>query len=206
MGDWLVAAAKHYYSRVFAAENIAEAFAALSQFRVLLPMRVGETGVVEVNKKIEQALASVHSHISYKPNTELVYQGKPIMVVENSYATGLFNGDIGLIWPDASGKLMAWFENDVIAGTQKYKCYSLARLPKVETVYAMTIHKTQGSEFSNVAIILPSQNSNILSPELIYTGITRAKKHLYLLGNLNIWQSALLNKTSRHSGLAAKLK
>ncbi|HFB64243.1 MAG TPA: exodeoxyribonuclease V subunit alpha, partial [Aeromonadales bacterium] len=107
----------------------------------------------------------------------------------------------GLIWPDKNGKLSAWFENE----DGQYRKISLARLPSVETVYTMTIHKTQGSEFNHVAIILPGQEYPLLSPELLYTGLTRAREHLYIIGSETVWKAALTERTWRYSGLRTRL-
>jgi len=122
------------------------------------------------------------------------------MVTQNNYATHLFNGDVGLIWPDDKGKLYAWFEQQ----EGEYRQISLARLPSIETVYAMTIHKTQGSEFSHVAIVLPQQESPVLSPQLLYTGLTRTKEHLYIIASEAIWKHALNMRAGRYSGLKSR--
>ncbi len=196
--NWLKQSCKHYFLKISMAENLNDAFSALSAFRILLPTRVGERGVVHFNEVIEQQLKRKNKAIYSGDN----YKGRPIMVVQNSYATNLFNGDVGLIWPDDNGKLVAWFEKE----EEQYRHISLARLPSIETVYAMTIHKTQGSEFNHVAIVLPQKNMSILSPELLYTGLTRAKEHLTIIGSEAVWKSALNERSWRYSGLRTRLK
>lgn len=191
--NWLETAVTNYFAAISKADDLQLAFKALAKFRILVPTRVGERGVESLNPKIEQLLSFNNRQVI--PGQH--YQGRPIMVSENSYAMNLFNGDIGLIWPDDSGKLMAWFEQS----DGNYRCINPVRLPKIETVYAMTIHKTQGSEFAHVAMILPEQPSPILSPELLYTGLTRAKQHLYIIGSETVWRSALSKKIRRYSGL-----
>ncbi|MCK5665066.1 MAG: exodeoxyribonuclease V subunit alpha [Thiotrichaceae bacterium] len=195
---WLSQSCKHYFLKISMAENLNDAFSALSVFRILLPTRIGERGVEHLNHIIEQQLRRNNKAISPAGH----YKGRPIMVVQNSYASNLFNGDVGLIWPDANGKLMAWFEQE----NGQYRHISLARLPGIETVYAMTIHKTQGSEFNHVAIVLPQQTMSILSPELLYTGLTRAKEHLTIIGSEAVWKSALNERSWRYSGLRTRLK
>ena len=129
------------------------------------------------------------------------------MITENDYRLGLFNGDIGLLWrtSSASGnkQLMAFFEqpkND--SGEACYKTLLPSRLPKYDSVYAMTIHKTQGSEFAHVAIVLPKQSNNLLlSRELLYTGITRAKTKLTIASNKQTWEQGVTSVVKRYSGL-----
>jgi len=196
--SWLSQSCKHYFLKISMADNLEKAFSALSAFRILLPTRVGERGVEHLNQIIEQLLRRKNKAINPGDN----YKGRPVMVVQNSYATNLFNGDVGLIWPDDNGKLVAWFEKE----EGQYRHISLARLPAIETVYAMTIHKTQGSEFNHVAIVLPQKTMSILSPELLYTGLTRAKEHLYIIGSEAVWKSALNERSWRYSGLRTRLK
>lgn len=194
---WLIQSCDHYFLKISRAETLYDAFSALSAFRILLPTRVGARGVEQLNKTIEQCLRRKNTAVFPGSN----YKGRPIMVSRNSYDTHLFNGDVGLIWPDDNAKLVAWFEKE----DGQYRQISLARLPAIETVYAMTIHKTQGSEFNHVAIVLPQQELSILSPELLYTGLTRAKEHLYIIGSESVWKSALSSRTWRYSGLRKRL-
>ena len=207
--NWLVKACRHYYSKISTANNLQQAFEILESFRILLPTRVGERGVEQVNKTIEYLLQQDNKTIRSEKN----YSGRPIMVTQNSYNNNLFNGDIGLLWKNKQGQLTAWFEQEEIKPNtdsstttedkqkKHYRNISLARLPAVETVYAMTIHKTQGSEFDHVAIVLPQQNSKTLSPELLYTGLTRAKNQLSIITNHSVWEHALNNRSWRYSGL-----
>jgi len=194
---WLAQACTHYFLRLSTAPDLTTAFLALADFRILVPTRIGERGVEQLNTSIEQQLNRQNRHI--RPGAH--YPGRPVMVRQNSHATSLFNGDVGLIWPDQAGTLWAWFETE----TDQFRRISLARLPLHETVYAMTIHKTQGSEFLNVALILPRQAHRALSPELIYTGLTRAKQHLYIIGSESVWQAAINARSWRHSGLKRRI-
>ena len=146
------------------------------------------------------------------------------MINFNNYALGLYNGDIGIIWRvfDKEGKahLLACFEDStkpIEGAATAQSCIRQilpSRLPKFESVYAMTIHKTQGSEFSHVAMVLSAtqsdnnaaqgntqRGSKLLSRELLYTGITRAKKLLTIATNQRIWHQGVTAQVKRHSGL-----
>ncbi|WNC70650.1 exodeoxyribonuclease V subunit alpha [Thalassotalea psychrophila] len=188
---------EQFYAPIFKAKSIEQAFTLLDKFRILVPTRVGESGLENINSLVEQHLHNQHCIVSKHEN----YHGRPIMISQNHYGVNLFNGDIGLQFKDCSGRLMAYF-----AEGEGYRAISIARLPSFETVYAMTIHKTQGSEFENVALILPELGANrLLSRELIYTGITRAKKHLQIFCSKSVWQTAVNQKVSRASGLTNRL-
>ncbi len=195
---WLIKACQYYFLKISKAQNLHKAFSALARFRILLPTRVGERGVEQLNKTIEKLLNKYNKTIYPEQN----YKGRPIMVIQNSYSSNLFNGDVGLVWPDDNGKLTAWFEDE----DARYRQISLARLPSVETVYAMTIHKTQGSEFAHVAIVLPQTEHSLLSPELLYTGLTRAKESLFIIGSEAVWKKALSERSWRYSGLRNRLE
>ena len=178
----------------------------LTRFRVLCVTRQGEFGVDALNQWIkDQLVQRFHS-------AETGYHGMPIMISENDYRLGLFNGDIGLLWHSNDGHLMAFFESTdqvieqekagVLSEGKSYKMLLPSRLPKYDSVYAMTIHKTQGSEFEHVAMILPKQAEHqILSRELLYTGITRAKKKLTIASHSKTWQHGVKSKIKRYSGL-----
>jgi len=122
------------------------------------------------------------------------------MITRNQHALKVYNGDVGLVWRDESGLLKAWFEQE-----GKIRSINLGLLYEVESVYAMTIHKTQGSEYGHVAILLPDQPGKLLSPELLYTGITRAKKRCYIGAAEAVWRSAMEKRMVRNSGLGERL-
>ena len=127
----------------------------------------------------------------------------PILILENHHKLGIYNGDIGIIWQNSAGHLMAVFEDS--REDAGYKSIIPSRLPKFEPVYAMTIHKTQGSEFSNVLMILPEQSDNkLLSRELLYTGLTRAKKHITIMSKENVWRKSVESQVLRHSNLSIR--
>jgi len=191
---WLAPLVDKYYRPLFTCEHVEEAFSLLLKFRVLCATRQGEQGVEHVNEQIQSLLFAQQN----RPLTKTLYHAQPIMISENDYRLGLYNGDIGIIWRNDSGHLMAVFEDS----EQQFKWIMPSRLPKFETVYAMTIHKTQGSEFEHVALLLPNQNDNrLLSRELLYTGITRAKSQLSIATLPNVWRHGVESQVIRYSGL-----
>jgi exodeoxyribonuclease V alpha subunit len=198
---WLAAAVEYYFHPMLQAADLSKAFELLAAFRILLPTRVGPKGVEALNEAIETQLARRNPHV--KPGVH--YAGRPIMVTRNNHGLGLFNGDVGLVWPNEQGKLEACFEQEGEEEDKKIRRVNLGLLPPVETVFAMTIHKTQGSEFDQVALLLPDQAQRLLSPELIYTGITRAKNRCVVLTSEQLWKGALEQRAQRWSGLAERL-
>jgi exodeoxyribonuclease V alpha subunit len=107
------------------------------------------------------------------------------------------NGDVGVIWDDK-----AYFEDT----DSELKEIGISRLPKTETVFAMTIHKTQGSEFDAVAIILPEEHNRLLTRELLYTGITRAKSKVYIVSNKQVWDTTVKKSIRRYSNVGEILR
>ncbi len=222
LATWLAPLVKQYYQPIESCSTVSEAFALLSQFRVLCATRQGDYGVERLNEVIKSYLGK--NNAPYQQHQQTLYHGQPIMINENDYRLGLYNGDIGIIWKviDQAGKahLMACFEDTSLESNalesteisqQPIRQILPSRLPQFESVYAMTIHKTQGSEFSHVAMVISAtqseQQSNqqsgsrLLSRELLYTGITRAKKQLTIAANQRVWQQGVTAQVQRHSGL-----
>jgi exodeoxyribonuclease V alpha subunit len=226
LSTWLAPLVKQYYQPIESCSTVAEAFTLLSQFRVLCATRQGDFGVERLNEVIKSYLGK--NNAPYQQNQHALYHGQPIMINENDYRLGLYNGDIGIIWRvvDQEGKshLMACFEDassqsialdDSEPAQQAIRHILPSRLPQFESVYAMTIHKTQGSEFSHVAMVISAtqseqqslqqgsqqRGSKLLSRELLYTGITRAKKQLTIAANQRVWQQGVTGQVKRHSGL-----
>lgn len=144
-------------------------------FRVLCALRLGDWGVEGLNQRLEHWLFP-----GKKPG--LWYPGRPVMITRNDYDLGLMNGDIGVALPDAGGKLRVVFPDAESSGG-KIRWVSPMRLPDAETAFAMTVHKSQGSEFRHVALVLPETRGPVLTRELVYTGITRAKSQFTLLAS-----------------------
>ncbi|MGE6380612.1 exodeoxyribonuclease V subunit alpha [Shewanella baltica] len=183
--------------------STADIIESFNQYRILCAMRSGDYGVEGINQFVTQALANAKL---IKPLQEF-YLGRPIIIQSNDYNLGLFNGDIGLILQDEDKpeRLMVHF---IKADGSLLKVLP-ARLPSHETCYAMTVHKSQGSEFSRVALVLPPSPSlaqwQLLTKELVYTAITRAKVHFTCLGTQHVFERASSQATQRASGLADRL-
>ena len=170
-----------------------------TNFQLLVALRKGDWGLEGMNDQIERLLVSDKKLI----NTDsLWYLGRPVMVTQNDYSVDLMNGDIGisLRYP-VNGELKQRVVFSDGKGGVRWVLPS--RLQSVETVFAMTVHKSQGSEFHHTAMLLPSQSSPILTKELIYTGITRSKKHFTLIsGGEKVLEEAMNRKVERTSGLS----
>jgi exodeoxyribonuclease V alpha subunit len=176
---------------------------AFNQFRTLCAVRQGPSGVTAVNDQLtryaRQALSAVNTqgHDSRSP----WYAGRPVMVLRNDYVHKLFNGDIGIALPDANGELAVFFPD----GEQGYRPVQLARMPEHETAFAMTVHKAQGSEFDAVLVLLPQQRSRVVTRELLYTAVTRAKSRVMISASAEVLAAAIESRSKRHSGLLARL-
>ncbi|GAB6141507.1 exodeoxyribonuclease V subunit alpha [Methylosoma difficile] len=188
-----------YLKLMKAGADFREIFHAFSQFQTLCANRQGPLSVADINQRVEQALAAQNLiHL-----TGAWYAGRPVIVTQNNASLQLYNGDIGLCVPDAeqSGKLMVFFQR----ADGSVKKYLPARVPVCETVFAMTIHKSQGSEFAEVLIVLPEQINPVLTKELLYTAITRAKKSVRLVAESAVFMQTVAQKVARITGLADKL-
>lgn len=169
--------------------------------RLLCALREGDFGVTGLNRRIEQALAKKGL---VRPGEELWYPGRPVMVARNDHAQGLYNGDIGICMLDNSGvnaRLKVYFE----LPDGEIKAVLPSRVPEHETAFAMTVHKSQGSEFEHTLMLLPPRFSPILTRELIYTGVTRAKKQLVMYADAAVLAKGIATPTERSSGLAERL-
>jgi exodeoxyribonuclease V alpha subunit len=178
-----------------ASQQPADVFQQFDQFRILCALRHGPQGVREINTLVDQFVRQkrgVSKHATW-------YVGQPLLITRNDYTIELFNGDVGIILPDpeASGELRAFFPKPD-GGYRKIRPF---RLPEYELAYAMTVHKSQGSEFTNVLLLLPEQDSPILTRELIYTGLTRAAKRVEIWGNEEVFRLAVSRRIKRTSGL-----
>ena len=194
---WLRQQVMNGFQRLFTADSVEEAFAAMEKFRFLCAVRKGPAGVEGINSLAEQVL---HQAGLISGDTDW-YRGKPIIIRRNHYEMQLFNGDTGILWHDETGTLRAWFKHP----DNSLHSVTPARLPEHDSAYAITIHKAQGSEFERVLLLLPEEKSRVISRELLYTGITRAKEHLSLCCDQKILSTAVKQRTKRHSGLEDKL-
>lgn len=165
------------------AKQVMEAF---NTFQVLCALRRGPWGVEGLNQCIEQWLFP-------DQKTTVWYEGRPVMITRNDYNLGLMNGDVGITLKDSSGKLRVVFPSEDSRDEAKILWVSPMRLPDVETAFAITVHKSQGSEFNHVALILPEAGSPVLTRELVYTAITRAKENFTLLeSNADVFKQVIL--------------
>ena len=153
------------------AKQVLDAF---DTFQVLCALRRGAWGVEGLNQRMEQWLFP-------KQKPALWYEGRPVMITRNDYNLGLMNGDVGITLKDSTGKLRVAFPSEDSRDDVKIIWISPMRLPDVVAAYAITVHKSQGSEFNHLALILPETRSPVLTRELVYTAITRAKENFTLL-------------------------
>jgi exodeoxyribonuclease V alpha subunit len=175
------------------------ALAALAGFRILCALREGPFGVAGLNELTEEILEEAGL---IRPQN-LWYARRPIMITRNDYNLKLFNGDIGLLLPDGDhGEPRAFFPGP----DNTLRKFLPLRLPEHETAYALTVHKSQGSEFDSVLLILPDRESPVLSRELLYTGMTRARTSVELWFDERVFRAALARCVTRTSGLCDALQ
>ncbi|WP_372361755.1 exodeoxyribonuclease V subunit alpha [Xanthomonas sp. NCPPB 1325] len=218
------------------AQDPAAALRAAGRLRLLTAVRAGPQGARGLNARIEQLLADTGSGARRLGAASPWFQGRLLLITENSYRHGLFNGDVGICLRSdatpfsersdegassgpgqpgapanrhapatdnrAQGPLVAWFEGD---GNGQVRGFHPAALPAHESAFAMTVHKAQGSEFDDVWLQLPTRDARVLSRELLYTGITRARRALHLSGSEAVIRAALTRHAARISGLAWRL-
>jgi exodeoxyribonuclease V alpha subunit len=175
------------------------ALANAGRIRLLTAVREGPQGARGLNARIEALLAGVP-----RPGMAPGYfHGRLLLITENSYRHRLFNGDIGICLIDRHGSVTAWFPGET---PDQPRGFHSGALPAHESAFAMTVHKAQGSEFDEVWLQLPRRDNRVLSRELIYTGMTRARQALHVLGSAEVLEAALARHASRLSGLAARLQ
>ncbi|NID13892.1 exodeoxyribonuclease V subunit alpha [Luteibacter yeojuensis] len=181
------------------------ALRAYAGFQLLCATRQGEHGVLAQNARIAQGLRDR----GLIEATGGWYEGRPVILTRNDYALGLMNGDVGVtLWiPDGQGGMALRVAFAVMdeRGGERIRFVVPSRLAAVETVYAMTVHKSQGSEFEHTALTLPPEPSPVLTRELVYTGVTRARQWFTLLAVPAILGYAAQRKTQRASGLLRRL-
>ena len=177
-------------------DGYAGLFKEFSRFRILCAVRSGRWGVDGINALVE------NHYLDKEGVSEKWYSGRPVIINRNDYTLDLYNGDIGICLPDPQdGCLKVWFEAE--NGLRSYFPY---RLPDHQTAFAMTVHKSQGSEFDNVVLVLPEEDNPVVSRELVYTGVTRARKSLRLLAGKEMLAGALARRTKRYSNLGTMLQ
>ena len=167
---------------------------AFERFRILSAVHRGEWGTESLNAAVQKTLADQDL---LRPHGEW-FAGRPVMVMRNDAQLGVFNGDVGVVLPNAEGMLKVWFlHGDAL------RSVSVMRLAQVETAFVMTVHKSQGSEFEHTALVLPPGAAEVLSRELVYTGITRAREQFTLIeAQEGLLEAAIDRPSLRSSGLA----
>lgn len=192
----------HYIQLLLASDGVEQKvnpqqlITAFNQFQLLCALRSGDYGVQTVNQLVENHFETLH----LKVLDNRWYVGRPVMITRNDNQMLLYNGDIGITCQDQeTGQLKVWFEQSgVVRGVLP------SRLPQHETVFAMTVHKSQGSEFSHVMLLL-ARSAKVLNRELVYTAVTRAKNKFSYFGQTDVLKAAIEKKTKRISGLADKI-
>jgi exodeoxyribonuclease V alpha subunit len=182
------------------AETPAQALAQSTRLRLLTAVREGPQGARTLNARIERLLVETGAGTARGGPGH--FHGQLLIVTENSYRHRLFNGDIGICLRDGTGALVAWFPGE---DPMQPRAFHPAALPAHEPAFAMTVHKAQGSEFDAVWLLLPARGNRVLSRELVYTGITRARRELHIAGSEPVLREALSRHASRWSGLGWRL-
>jgi len=178
------------WEKLIKCSSAEEAFHLLAKFQVLCAVRRGPSGVQAANELARSMLN----------RTGTYYHGLPILISANERQVNLYNGDMGIVLKDDAGELKAWFPSG-----SGWRSVALARLPAHGPVYAMTIHKSQGSEAEEILVVLPETESPIMTRELLYTAVTRAKKKVYLRAADPVVRDSVSRTVSRVSGLPFKL-
>jgi exodeoxyribonuclease V alpha subunit len=195
--NFLVPCIRKEYRAFVCSSTIETALENMDEFRILCAHNSGEFGTLQINNVCENILqpeniSGIHEKI-FK---------RIIMVRTNDYQKGLFNGDTGVLYEQTGGDQTAFFR-DQDAGITRFKKIDL---PPHETAFAMTIHKSQGSEFRTVLVVIPDRLSRIITRQLLYTAVTRAKDRLIVAGNMDIIRQAVKLDVSRNSGLTAMIE
>ncbi|WP_367676830.1 exodeoxyribonuclease V subunit alpha [Buchnera aphidicola] len=186
-----------YWEKIFNQEPIKKIIKTFYEYRLIGAIRHGIFGIEDINKNIEKKMQK-EGFIQYKiKNNYIDYLGKPIIITKNNKMLGLLNGDIGIMLYNHNNLEACFLSNN-----DKIKKIPINILPEYETAWAMTIHKSQGSEFLHTALILPNIMNLLLTKELLYTGITRSKKTLIIYSEKKILLQTMKQKTKRFSQIS----
>lgn len=191
--DAVLADALPHYLALRRQPDVASALRASRGYRVLCAVREGAAGSITLNAALGRALDPQGAG-------EGLFKGRLVLITENSYRQQLFNGDIGIAWPDENDELRVWFDSD--AGP---RAWLPAALPAHEAAFALTVHKSQGSEFDQVFLALPERGARVLSRELLYTGLTRCRREVLLWASQDALREAVGRRAQRWSGLVDRL-
>ena len=174
-------------------------FKLFHSFKILCALRHGPAGVSGLNTAVEEYLTQ-RGHDCFGT---VWYPGRPVMVTRNEYSLNLYNGDMGICLPDPAnpGSMKIWFER--IDGS--LQGVLPGRIGGCETAYALTIHKSQGTEVGEVLVVLPEKESTLVTRELLYTAVTRARHSVKVSSSRQVFDCAVSGKIERHSGLGAMI-
>ncbi len=173
-------------------------FQVFHSFKILCALRHGSAGVSGINAAVEQFLTQK----GYDCFGTDWYIGRPVIITRNEYSLDLYNGDMGICLPDPGnpGSIKVWFER----ADGSLQGVLPGRIGSCETVYALTIHKSQGTEVGEVLVVLPEKDSNLVTRELLYTAVTRAQQSVKVSSSRNVFDCAVAGKIERHSGLGKR--
>ena len=177
-------------------------FAAFDRFRILCAVRDGARGVLAINRQLDRHFRQQLGETGFADEW---YGGRPIIVLRNDYALQLYNGDIGIaLWQasETGPRLMVCFPDK----DKTYRMIAPSRLPEHETAFAMTVHKSQGSEFDSLFLLMPDAPNRVTTRALLYTAVTRARYQVNLCSTENVLRSAIASPTQRHSGLHKRMR
>lgn len=194
VGRWL----RPYFDRVMHGGTQEECLRLFGTFRLLTPTREGPGSVLDLNDRVERWLRRegfVHGEREW-------YPGKPVMITANNTTLGLFNGDVGVTLADPQGELRVVFP----AAGGAFRSYAPARLPAYDRAFATTVHKSQGSEFDEIVLLLPGDESPVVTRNLLYTAVTRARRHCIIIGTETAIRTGTRRKPQKISGLASGLE
>ncbi len=183
--------------------HLADLFASLDAFRILCAEREGPRGVAGINDAVGRWFRQSLDHPFDRGPRSPWYPGRPVMIARNDYALRLFNGDVGIVLPDERDELGVVFA-DGADGAAGFRRVPITRLPEHDTAFATTVHKAQGSEFDGVMIMLPSRESRVVTRELLYTGVTRARSSVVLAAGADVLRAGIATQMRRASGLIAR--
>ena len=188
------------YSEYLKENDPVKALVQFSKFKLLCALKLGPLGAYGLNRLAEEVLKKEKLILMDMSDVYPWYRGRPVLITKNDYSLGLFNGDMGITLPDPKqgAKNLYVFFPEASGGVKRYPPY---RINEHETAYATTVHKSQGSEFNHVCLVLPDKDYLVLTRELVYTGITRARKSVMILGNEHVLKAAVSRSINRTSGL-----
>lgn len=192
------------YRDYLTAKDPRTAIERFDSFKILCVVKSGPFGVEALNGLARRLLAGSGLLPAPRAEREPWYPGRPVLVTRNDYGLGLFNGDMGITLPDPEGEpgeLFVFFPGP----SGQPRRFATYQMPAHETVFALTVHKSQGSEFDDVLIVLPDRDVPVLTRELIYTGLTRARRSVMIYAKREVLEKALTRTIDRTSGLRDRL-